>query len=81
VEAEPVLDPPPPPPPTATAADLKKIAVGQPREALVRLGFPAIHITMYDNGHLIETFRFVSDASIVGVVSITDGSVSAVKVN
>lgn len=73
--------PPPPPPPQATPADLKKITVGENREEIVKLGFPAIRITMYDNGHLLETFRFISDSSDVGEVRLTDGTVSSVQVN
>lgn len=81
VPAPVVAPPPPPPPPQATPADLKKIAVGENRQDILKLGFPAIHITMYDNGHMLETFRFVSDSSDVGVVRLTDGTVSSVQVN
>lgn len=77
----PAIAVPPPPPPQATAQDLKKIAVGSSREDLLKLGFPAIHITMYDNGHLLEIYRFVSEHGDVGLVRVTDGSVSNVQVN
>jgi hypothetical protein len=71
----------PPPPPLATAQDLKKIAVGTRREDLVKLGFPAIHLMMLDNGHLVETFHYTSESKDVGVVHLTDGAVSSVQVN
>jgi len=79
---EPVVAPvPPPPPPVATAADLKNIKVGERRDAVVKLGFPAIHITMYDNGHLLESYRYITASSDVGVVRLTDGAVSSIQVN
>jgi hypothetical protein len=76
-----ITAPPPPPPPQATADDLRKIAVGTSRADVLKLGFPAIHISMYDDGHLVETFRYVNNTSDVGAVHLTDGSVSSVQVN
>lgn len=76
-----VVAPPPPPPPQATAADLKKIAVGTDRDDFLKLGFPAIRITMFDDGHLLETFRYVTDSGDVGSVSLSDGTVTSVQVH
>ena len=73
--------PPPPPPPLATAEDLRNIAIGSKRDDLLKLGFPAIHITMFENGHLVESFRFLSGVSDVGVVRLSDGMVTVVQVN
>ncbi len=72
---------PPPPEPQATAQDLKKIAVGMHRAELLKLGFPAIHLMMVDSGHLVETFHFTTQSSDVGLVRLTDGTVSSVQVN
>lgn len=70
-----------PPPPIATRQDLQKIPVGETRADLLKLGFPAVHITMYDNGHLVEEFRFMKDDADIGIVRLTDGAVSNVQVN
>jgi hypothetical protein len=67
------------PPPQATAEDLSKISVGWTREQVVALGFPAIRISMFDDGHLQELFQFMSNEKTVGVVRVTDGTVSAIQ--
>ena len=71
----------PPPPPVATAADLRTIVVGSRRSELAKLGLPAARITMYDDGHLIEVFRYMSNDTRIGVVRLSDGTVSSVQVN
>ncbi len=82
VEAEPMPEPiAPPPPPVATAADLRTIVVGSRRSELAKLGLPAARITMYDDGHLIEVFRYMSNDTRIGVVRLSDGKVSSVQVN
>jgi hypothetical protein len=80
-EAPPVVEPPPPPPPVATAADLKTIAVGTNRVDVLKLGAPAARMMMYDDGHLIEVFRYMSQDSTIGVVRLSDGAVASVQVN
>lgn len=77
----PVVSAPPPPPPQATRQDVQKISVGETRAQIEKLGFPAVHITMYDNGHLQEEFRFVNHNRDIGTVKLTDGAVSGVQVN
>ena len=71
--------PPPPPPPDVTAADLKTIAAGAPRAAVLKLGPPSSRITMIDEGHLIEIFRYMSKDDTVGVVRLSDGAVTSVR--
>jgi hypothetical protein len=74
--------PPPPPPPEATAEDLKNVAAGTNRDDLLKLGAPASRITMFDDGHLQETFRYYAHGpngdTPIGVVRLVDGSVSSV---
>jgi hypothetical protein len=82
-EPPPVVEPPPPPPPpaVATAADLKTVAPGTNREDLLKLGAPATRITMYEDGHLVEIFHYMSQDASIGVVRLSDGAVASVHVN
>ena len=77
----PIPPPPPPPPPVATAADLRAIVVGTHREDVLKLGVPAARITMYDDGHLIEIFRYMARDINLGVVRLSDGTVASVQVH
>jgi len=75
--------PPPPPPPEVTLNDLKVLATGTNRDDLLKLGAPASRITMFDDGHLQETFRYTAhgptgDTSL-GVVRLVDGSVAKIE--
>jgi hypothetical protein len=77
--------PPPPPPPEVSSDDLRKVAAGMNRDDLLKMGAPASRITMFDDGHLMETYRYAAhgpngDASL-GVVRLVDGSVATVQVN
>ena len=63
--------------------DLKNLAAGTNRDDLLKLGAPSSRITMFDDGHLRETYHYYShgpngDASI-GVVRLVDGAVSVVE--
>jgi len=69
-----------PPPPQATSDDLKALAGGTPREEVLKLGAPSSRITMMDDGHLVEIFRYQTRETIVGTVRLSDGSVSSVQV-
>jgi len=71
---------PPPPPPQVTADDLKSLASGTERKDVLKLGSPASRITMYDDGHLVEIYRYQSHDRTIGVVKLSDGSVSKVQV-
>ena len=70
----------PPPPPQVTVADLKLLASGTPRVEVLKLGTPASRVTMYDDGHLVEIYRYQSHDTILGVVRLSDGTVSNVSV-
>lgn len=71
---------PPPPPPQVTTDDLKTLASGTGRADVLKLGAPASRITMYDDGHLVEIFRYQTRDTTLGVVRLSDGSVSSVQV-
>jgi hypothetical protein len=69
-----------PPPPQMSSDDLKTLANGTARKDLLKMGAPASRITMYDDGHLIEIYRYQSRDTTLGVVRLSDGSVSSVQV-
>jgi len=69
-----------PPPPQVTPEDLKTIASGASRAEVLRLGAPASRITMIDDGHLVEIFRYQARDTTFGIVRLSDGSVSSVQV-
>jgi hypothetical protein len=69
-----------PPPPQVTSDDLKALANGTTRKDVLKLGAPASRITMYDDGHLVEIYRYQSRDTTLGVVRLSDGSVSNVQV-
>lgn len=75
----PVLPPPPPPVPV-TSDDLRTLAGGTPRAEVLKLGAPASRVTMVDDGHLVEIYRYQTRDSAVGEVRLSDGSVSSVQV-
>ena len=69
-----------PPPPHATPEDLRAVAGGTPRADVLKLGPPSSRITMFDDGHLVEIYRYQSRETTFGVVRLSDGSVSSVQV-
>jgi hypothetical protein len=77
----PIPPPPPPPPPMATAADLRSIALGTDRDDVLKLGVPAARIMMYDDGHVLEIYRYMLKDRDLGVIRLSDGAVSSVRVN
>lgn len=62
-----------------TPEDLKGLPAGATRADLLRLGEPASKISMFQDGHLAETYRYGSNSEF-GVVRLTDGVVSSVDV-
>ena len=72
--------PAPPPPPHATAEELKTLSNGTSRAEVLKLGAPASRITMIDDGHLVEIYRYQARDTTFGVVRLSDGSVSSVQV-
>lgn len=69
-----------PPPPEVTPDDLKTLAAGTARRDVLKLGAPASRITMFDDGHLVEIFRYQTRETTFGVVRLSDGSVASVEV-
>ncbi|MBZ5634746.1 MAG: hypothetical protein LAO55_16615 [Acidobacteriia bacterium] len=69
-----------PPPRQATPDDLNALAGGTPRADVLKLGAPSSRITMFDNGHLVEIYHYQTRETSIGVVRLSDGSVSSVQV-
>ena len=67
-----------PPPPPVTMEDLSTLSQGQSREEVLKLGQPAARITMDDDGHLLEIYRYMSNDTTFGVVRLVDGAVSSI---
>jgi hypothetical protein len=78
----PIAPPPPPAPPAPqmTADDLKHVTSGMQRTEVLKLGVPASRISMVDEGHLLEIYRYQSSDATLGVVRLTDGAVSNVLI-
>ena len=76
--AEPVVvaaPPPPPPPPQVTLDELKTLASGTSRQDLLKLGQPAARVTMFEEGHLVEVYRYMAGDATLGTVYLSDGAV------
>jgi hypothetical protein len=81
VEPPPPVVAPPPPPPDVTADDLKLVKSGMPRADVLKMGAPSSRITMFEEGHLLEIYRYQGkDTSTLGVLRLTDGSVSNIVI-
>jgi hypothetical protein len=78
----PIVPPPAPmaPAPQMTADDLKQVTSGMQRNEVLKLGEPTSRISMVDEGHLLEIYRYQSKDSTLGVVHLTDGAVSTVLI-
>jgi hypothetical protein len=83
----PVIAPPPvpyvapPPPPQVSREEFEQITAGTPRAEVLKLGSPASRITMFEDGHLLEIYRYETNESTIGSLRLIDGAVSTVKVN
>ena len=62
-----------------TVEDLKKIATGTSREELLKLGAPASRITMFDDGHIAEIYRYMEKDTTLGIVRLSDGVVAGIE--
>ena len=71
---------PPPPPPDVTAEELKVVTKGMRRDDVLKLGVPSERITMFDEGHLTEIYRYASSQALVGSIHLTDGKVSEILI-
>jgi hypothetical protein len=77
----PAVAPVPPPIPVhhASRAEVSAIQPGASRsDVMAKLGPPASLVTIPDEGHLVETFKYVSGNSWVGTVRLDNGSVVSV---
>jgi hypothetical protein len=82
--AQPVLETLPeplPPVPVVTRDSLAGLLPGTGRKDVLELGTPASRIMMFEDGHLVEIYRYQSSETTVGVVHLSDGAVSRVIVN
>lgn len=70
----------PAPPPEMTRDGLKQVSTGAQRDDVLKLGEPAARITMFDDGHLVEVYRYVANDRSLGSVQFSDGAVSKVEV-
>jgi hypothetical protein len=67
------------PPPPPLDVDLNAIEKGMSRESLLVLGAPSSRITMSEDGHLVEIFRYRNATRVSGTVRLRDGSVASVE--
>ena len=56
--------------PSVTVASIQP---GMDRDEVRKIVSPAVHITMYDDGHLVEVYRYKE-----GVIRLSDGAVASV---
>jgi hypothetical protein len=76
IAATPVL----PPPPEMSRERLHNVTQGTSRADVLRMGAPASKITMFENGHLSETYSYRQQGQKFGTVHLTDGAVASVDV-
>ena len=69
-----------PPPPEMSPAGLKTVAQGMSRAEVLKLGAPASKLTMWENGHLSETYSYRQQGRKIGTVHLTDGAVAGVDI-
>lgn len=79
-EAAQAATPPPPPPPVMTAENIRTVQSGMDRNEVLSMGAPAARITMSQDGHLVEVFRYRDNGAEVGTVRLSDGAVLQVDV-
>ena len=76
VEASAATPAPPPPPSVEDFAKLKEGSARQ--DVLAALGMPASHITIPDEGHLLETMTYYDGNRQIGTVRLDNGQVVSV---
>jgi hypothetical protein len=69
-----------PPPPTMTREKLPFVQQGLRRSELLKLGDPASKLSMFEEGHLVETYSYKDSNGKFGTVRLKDGSVASVAV-
>lgn len=73
---QPNLDPPRQP----SLAELRSVTSGMSRDDVLKFGTPSVRITMNDEGHLLEIYRYIDNSKNLGTLRLTDGAVSSVQV-
>jgi len=74
--------PEPPAPPAPTPAEIAQIQTGSSRQdVLAKLGRPAARISIPEGGGLVEIFQYAAKGERLGSLRLTDGVVSAVRVD
>jgi len=68
-----------PPPPEMSTEELKAVSIGMSRADLLKFGAPASKITMFNDGHISETYTYRQQGQRVGTVRLTDGAVAGVE--
>jgi hypothetical protein len=68
-----------PAPQPAADVDLAAIRLGMPRDAVLKLGTPSARISLSQDGHLVEIFRFHNTELASGAVRLVDGAVAAIE--
>jgi hypothetical protein len=71
---------PDPVPIAVTPQELRSVSHGMSRSEVLKLGVPTARVLMFDDGHLIEIFRYQDHDNMLGVVRLTDGSVDSILV-
>jgi hypothetical protein len=73
------VEAPPAPPPPPSPEDFAKLKEGSARQdVLAALGTPASHITIPDEGHLLETMTYYDGNRQIGTVRLDNGLVVSV---
>ena len=66
---------------TVSLSELRGVTSGMSRSEVLKLGTPSARITMYDDGHLVEIYRYLDREANLGTLRLTDGAVSSVQVH
>lgn len=74
-----VVPMPPTPVITATPEAVAAVAAGTKRDDLGKLGQPAYKMSIPEDGHLVEVYRYQADGKLVGTVRLSDGVVTSVE--
>jgi hypothetical protein len=75
-----VLPEPLPAPIETTAEDLRGITHGMQREEVLKAAPPSVRITMFEDGKLVEVYRYMAGERNLGVVRLSNGAVASVNV-
>ncbi len=66
------------PPPQMHREDLAQVAPGMIRADVLKYGAPASKISMFEDGHMVETYSYRENGQKFGTVKLKDGAVASV---